>query len=143
MKRILVAVDGSPRAVHVVDAAVRLAELAAAKLVIYRAIAVMPDLPRDTLYAPTGDRLEDVLRSKAHEDLDRLASRVPPALIEQLVTTFASPWDGICRTAAERDVDLIVIGSHGYGGIDRILGTTAAKVVNHADRNVLVVRTVL
>ena len=36
--------------------------------------------------------------------------------------------------------DLIVIGSHGYGAIDRVLGTTAAKVVNHADRTVLVVR---
>lgn len=37
----------------------------------------------------------------------------------------------------------IVIGSHGHGGIDRVLGTTAAKLVNHADRNVLVVRTQL
>ena len=35
---------------------------------------------------------------------------------------------------------LIVIGSHGYGGIDHLLGTTAARVVNHADRPVLVVR---
>jgi nucleotide-binding universal stress UspA family protein len=37
-------------------------------------------------------------------------------------------------------VDLIVIGSHGYDALDRLLGTTAAKVVNHADRSVLVVR---
>jgi nucleotide-binding universal stress UspA family protein len=34
-------------------------------------------------------------------------------------------------------------GSHGSGGLDRILGTTAAKVVDHADRNVRVVRTSL
>jgi nucleotide-binding universal stress UspA family protein len=33
-----------------------------------------------------------------------------------------------------------VIGAHGYGKLDRMLGTTAAKVVNHADRNVLIVR---
>ena len=44
---------------------------------------------------------------------------------------------------ADADFDLIVIGSHGFGTIDRILGTTAAKVVNHAERNVLVVRTLL
>jgi universal stress protein F len=44
------------------------------------------------------------------------------------------------RAAAENDVDMIVIGSHGYHGLDRVLGTTAAKVVNHADRSVLVVR---
>jgi nucleotide-binding universal stress UspA family protein len=35
---------------------------------------------------------------------------------------------------------LIVIGAHGYGIVDRILGTTAGRVVNHADRSVLVVR---
>ncbi len=36
-------------------------------------------------------------------------------------------------------MDLIVLGSHGYGGIDRLLGTTAAHVANRAERNVLVV----
>jgi nucleotide-binding universal stress UspA family protein len=36
-------------------------------------------------------------------------------------------------------VDLIVIGSHGYHGLDRVLGTTAARVSNLARRNVLVV----
>ena len=35
---------------------------------------------------------------------------------------------------------MIVIGSHGYGGLDRILGTTAARVVNHALCSVFVVR---
>lgn len=49
-------------------------------------------------------------------------------------------WDGICSYAKEHDVDMIVIGSHGYGILDRLVGTTAAKVVNHADRSVLVVR---
>jgi nucleotide-binding universal stress UspA family protein len=38
------------------------------------------------------------------------------------------------------EADLIVIGSHGYAGFDRLLGTTAAKVVNHAHCSVLVVR---
>jgi nucleotide-binding universal stress UspA family protein len=42
--------------------------------------------------------------------------------------------------ARELSVDLIAIGSHGYSPVDHVLGTTAAKVVNHADRSVLVVR---
>jgi nucleotide-binding universal stress UspA family protein len=33
-----------------------------------------------------------------------------------------------------------VIGCHGYSGLDRVIGTTAGKVVNHADRSVFVVR---
>ncbi|HEY6174579.1 MAG TPA: universal stress protein [Kofleriaceae bacterium] len=139
MKRILVALDGSPRAPKVLDAAARLAELAGGKLVLYRAITVSPDLPRAVL-VETNRRLEDILVANAREDLAHSAAHLRPEFVEKTVTAFAIPWDGICRAARECDADLIVIGSHGYSGIDRILGTTAGKVVNHADRNVLVVR---
>jgi universal stress protein F len=139
VKRILVALDGSSRAPKVLQAAARLAELAGARLVLYRAISVSPDLPRELL-VETDTRLEDRLIANARMDLGRLAEDLRPELVEQIVTAFAIPWDGICRAACERDADLIVIGSHGYGGLDRILGTVAGKVVNHADRNVLVIR---
>jgi universal stress protein A len=142
VKRILVALDGSPRAPKVLEAATRLAELTGAKLVLYRAITVSPDLPREAL-VEIDVRLEDLLIANARSDLQRIAQELQLDLLEQIVTAFATPWDGICRTAKERDVDLIMIGSHGYGAIDRLLGTVAAKVVNHADRNVLVVRTAL
>jgi universal stress protein F len=139
VKRIFVALDGSPRAPKVLETAAQLAELAGAKLVLYRAVSVSPDLPREAL-AETDTRLEDILMANARADVARLAEHLRPELVEQIVTAFAIPWDGICRAARERDADLIVIGSHGYGGLDRILGTVAGKVVNHADRNVLVVR---
>jgi universal stress protein F len=139
MKRILVGLDGSPRASKVLEAAARLAELAGGRLVLYRAITVSPDLPREA-FVETSRRLEDVLLANASEDLTRTAARLRPELFDKTMTAFAIPWDGICRAARECEADLIVIGSHGYGGIDRILGTTAGKVVNHADRNVLVVR---
>ena len=142
MKRILVALDGSDNSPKVLEAAARLAKLADAKLVVFRAVTITPDLPREAFVA-SDVRLEDALRSNAHEDLERLGARIDPKLVEQIVVELATPWDGICRAGRKHDADLIVIGSHGYGGLDRILGTTAAKVVNHADRNVLVVRTVL
>jgi nucleotide-binding universal stress UspA family protein len=53
---------------------------------------------------------------------------------------IGTPWDGICRAAKEHEADLVVIGAHGYGTLDRLLGTTASKVVNHIDRSVMVVR---
>jgi universal stress protein F len=142
VKRILVAVDGSPRAPTVIAAAARLAELAGASLVLFRAIGVPSDLPRAVLTVSGAD-LEDLLIGGAHTDLERVAASLPKGRVERIVTPFATAWDGICRTARELDVDLIVIGSHGYGALDRVIGTTAAKVVNHADRNVLVVRTLL
>ena len=142
MKRILVGLDGSPRAKLVLAAAARMAELSNAKLILFRAVSVPPEMPRDVLNLL--DRsLEDVLIGNAHADLERYAATLPRDRVEKIVTPLAIGWDGLCRSARELDVDLIVIGSHGYGGLDRLLGTTAAKVVNHADRNVLVVRTVL
>ena len=139
MKRILVALDGSPRAPVVMSAAVHLARLSGAKLVLYRAIGVPPEVPRELLDA-TDARLEDILTRNAHGDLAKISQDVDPQLIERITTAFATPWDGICRAAREADADLVVIGAHGYGGIDRLLGTTAAKVANHCDRNLLVVR---
>ncbi len=142
MKRILVALDSSPRAATVLTAAVQLAEITNAQLVVYRAIGVPPDMPREVLNM-TDVRLEDVLMRNAHTDLARLTADVPPGRIEKIAAELATPWDGICTAGKKFDVDLIVLGSHGYGGLDRLLGTNAGKVVNHADRNVLVVRTPL
>lgn len=142
MKRLLVALDGSQRAQTVLAAAARMAELASSKLILFRAISVPSDMPQEILNV-LDRRLEDILIGNAHADLERFAASLPRDRVERIVTPFATAWDGICRAARELDVDLIVIGSHGYGGIDRVLGTTAAKVVNHADRNVLVVRTLL
>lgn len=139
MKRVLVALDASPRAPAVLAEAAKLAELANASLVLFRAVGIPPELPPELLNV-TGRELEHLLLETARADLARLARAVPNAHIEAVHAAFASPWDGICRTARDVIADLIVIGSHGYGGLDRVLGTTAAKVVNHADRNVLVVR---
>ncbi|CAN5871629.1 hypothetical protein BH11MYX2_BH11MYX2_08560 [soil metagenome] len=142
MKRIFVALDGSDRAPTVLAVAVRLADLTDAKLVVFRACGLPPDMPKD-LFEVTDLTLEQVLKRNAKESLAQLTRDIPPNRIEHVVTELATPWDGICRHAKLVDADLIVLGSHGYGKLDRLLGTTAAKVVNHADRNVFVVRSVL
>lgn len=49
----------------------------------------------------------------------------------------------IVQTAKERDVDLVVMGSHGHTGISRImLGSVTERVLRMIDRPVLVVRPV-
>ena len=141
MKRILVALDGSKRSTVVLTVAARLATLANAKLVLFRAINIPTEMTQEILAATTG--MEDLLTRKAYEDLSAMAKTLPEGLIETITTDIASPWDGIVRAGRTHDVDLIVLGSHGYGGIDHLLGTTAAKVANHADRNVFIVRTLL
>jgi nucleotide-binding universal stress UspA family protein len=49
------------------------------------------------------------------------------------------PWRCILELGDELDAELIVVGAHGFH-LDPTLGSTASKVVNHARRNVLVVR---
>ena len=113
-----------------------------AKLVLLRALYLPVELPPE-VYAQHGPSLEEVLCRDAHASLERLARDLPPELVERITTEIGTPWDAIVRAGRTLDADLIVIGSHGYSGIDHVLGTTAAKVANHADRNVLIVRTPL
>jgi universal stress protein F len=140
MNRILVALDSSPRAKGVLDAAVDLAKRSRAKLRLFRAVALPAELPSSVWAMPPSQLLEDFLVT-ARRDIDDLAAAVPPELLDGVTVQVGVAWDAICAAAREHDVDLVVLGSHGYGGIvDRIVGTTASKVVNHADRSVLVIK---
>lgn len=52
-----------------------------------------------------------------------------------------TPWREICQAVAELKADLVVMGSHGRTGIERIyFGSTAEQVVRHASCPVLVAR---
>jgi nucleotide-binding universal stress UspA family protein len=46
----------------------------------------------------------------------------------------------IMTAMRQRDAELVVIGSHGYGRFDRLLGSTSTKLVRHAHVNILVIR---
>lgn len=139
MKRILVGLDASPRAKHVLAAAVDLARRSQAKIRLLRCVGLPPELPANLWALPAAETTETFLTT-AKREIEEAASNVPPELLDGAFAQVGVAWDAICSAAREYDVDLIVIGSHGYGLLDRLLGTTAAKVVNHADRSVLVVR---
>jgi nucleotide-binding universal stress UspA family protein len=142
MKRILVCLDASPRAASVLQTATDLAVKTGAKLVLLRSVGIPAEIDQE-FYVHAAQSMTEMLVDKAKKDLDALAKNVPAGVIEGFDVHIGTPWDTICREAKARDCDLVVVGSHGYSGLDRILGTTAGKVVNHADRNVLVVRTPL
>ena len=136
--KILVCLDSSPRAPGVLAAATELAEAFDAKMILYRAVVVPPEFPaagRST----HADELPDVLRSAALDDLRALAENDARASIEPPVVSIGQPWRAIVETADRLDVDLIVLGSHGFHGLDHLLGTTSAKVANHAHRSVFIV----
>jgi universal stress protein F len=141
MRLILVALDGSTRADAVLAAAVSLAELTRAKLVLFRAIGLPTAIPANA-WALSENSLEETLRHDAEGYLAELAESIPPGLFGGSSVQVGAPWQVVCAVARQLGVDLVVIGAHGYSGIDHLLGTTAAKIVNHVDRPLLVVRPV-
>jgi nucleotide-binding universal stress UspA family protein len=137
--RILVGLDGSPAERDVLAAALQYAEALGGRLILFRALSLPAEIPA-AAYGVPPERVNEILEGVARRHLEKLAGTLAPSRLDHVRVTFGTPWRSICEAAASEKVDLVVIGSHGYGGIDRLLGTTAAKVVNHLDRPVLVVR---
>jgi nucleotide-binding universal stress UspA family protein len=141
MRRILVGLDGSPREPGVLLVARDLAERYAAELILFRAVGLPPEVPAEVYLEPQLSLLE-LLQTRATAALEASARTLPEPLRARarLKLSVANPWRGVCAAALEEQVDLIVIGSHGYGALDHVLGTNAARIVNHAHCSVLVVR---
>jgi nucleotide-binding universal stress UspA family protein len=58
------------------------------------------------------------------------------------VTAIGKPYEAILETAQQKRADLIVVGSHGRKGIERLLmGSVTERVIGHTETAVLVVKT--
>jgi len=142
-KHILAALDGSSRAPHVIGHAAELAARTGATLHLGRAVHLPLGVPPDA-FTLTGDQLMARLLEYGAQELTSLAESLRPAHTPvqwgQRLCRFGTPAQVVVELADELHADLIVLGSHGYGVVDRLLGTTAARIVNHARCSVLVVR---
>ncbi len=100
-------------------------------------INVVEDIPAYVAAELPGGYLEKSTQS-AQEALEEIANE---ANIQASVEVRSGQvYRSILAAAEERNVDLIVIGSHRPGFQDFLLGSTAARVVRHATCTVLVVR---
>jgi len=139
MRKILVCLDSSPRAALVLQAAVGLAQRFGAQLILLNSVGLPIDFPSDAL-GLSPSVLPGIMEDAARRDMEARAGALPPGLVQKIDVQIGTPWQVVCSEATKENVDLIVIGSHGYSGLDRVIGTTAGRIVNHADRPVLVVR---
>lgn len=138
IRKILVALDESRAAAGVFDAAAEIAIAFDAAIVPLRVIDVPPEFPAAAA-GSLRDSLPEHLERVAKDDLAKITGRNPRARVVAPLVVAGEPWRAILEQAETHDVDLIVLGSHGYQGLDRLLGTTAGSVANRARRNVLVV----
>lgn len=133
----LVAVDDSARGPDVVKAAATFVRGLRGTIVLYRGVSIPAD------FTPAGVineiDLSGYLLEKARTELSTLSALASDVACAVRVDPVTEPWMGILAAADATDAALIVLGSHGYRGWDRVLGTTASKVANSSHRNVLVV----
>ena len=74
----------------------------------------------------------------AQEELETAATAA--GMNVEVVVRTGHSYNTILEVAEQKNVDLIIIASHRPGLKDYFLGSTAAKVVRHAECSVLVVR---
>ena len=140
VRSILVPIDFSTASEKALNYAVRLANQFNAKLTLLN--VVEPIATPDFAFYPLAMENDKVL-AKAKEHLKRACAKasVDDELIERFVVRNGAPFREIVDAARTLKVDLIVISTHGYSGLAHVfMGSTAERVVRHAECPVLVVR---
>ncbi|GLX68696.1 universal stress protein [Paenibacillus glycanilyticus] len=136
---ILIPVDGSQQASKAIDHAIGLAK-AINQPISLSVLHVTGRVPMNEafVYVDVGEMLEEeeneVLSAAVHKLRDS-------GVAYNLLRADGDPSTLICRTAKERNCDLIVMGSRGIGLVSEILiGSVSHGVAQHAHCPVLLVK---
>jgi nucleotide-binding universal stress UspA family protein len=144
LKRVLTPLDGSPFAQQALPLAVELATCAGAELELLRALPPLteanPAYPLDR--AEMAENNLDVKREYARVELGEHAATLGAAdLAITTVVATGHAAEVIVDEAARRQIDLIVMATHGRGGVRRwALGSVADKVLHATTTPLLLVR---
>ena len=140
-EKILVAVDFSSLSDRVMDAAMEMAEKFGAALHL---VFVVEDLaPYAWVSIPhiSMDVLEKEMVQSASAKIERLADeKIGDHFTWTTKVLTGNPSEAIVSHAESEGCTLIVMGTHGYRGLEkRLLGSVAERVLKHAPCPVLVV----
>lgn len=139
-RHILLATDFSELALNAAHRATDLAEHYKARMTIFHVIEHFPeDLPNDFI-PPEDMDPKTFLSQQARERLQALAVEIgrPDAEISVKFSSRSAKAE-ILEFARYGGVDMLVLGTHGHGGVADIVGSTACGVVQHAPCDVLAV----
>jgi nucleotide-binding universal stress UspA family protein len=141
VKRILVPTDFSERAAPAERQAVRLARALGAEIVLVHVASEAP-LWREGLYTP---QVRAVFESQRKWAADALAARAAGLAAEGVaarsVVRLGEPAAEIVRLAADEQAHMIVMGTQGRTGLERLLlGSVAERVIRQAPCPVLSIR---
>jgi nucleotide-binding universal stress UspA family protein len=142
-KRILCAVDFSDCSMRALHFAMALAQETDGHLTVLNVV----ELPADAheRFAQLSPGIREYVAAMEEDHRQRLHSSVPEAVrayceVETMMVP-GKPYREILRVAADQRADLIVIGIHGRGPVDRMFfGSTTQHVVRQATCPVLTLR---
>lgn len=145
VRRILVGVDGSDAGDQAVGWAIGLAKLFKARVWV---LAVLGPVSRYETYArQAGWKMpKDEMLRMEQENGERIVEATLREIHGAKVPAEGKvvrgwPVDEICKAVDRNDIDLVVMGSHGHRGRDRVfLGSVADGVKNATTANVLIVK---
>ena len=136
---ILLAVDFTPVTDTVARQAIELCQAFKARLSLVHVVEfTQMDLSND-LVLPQELEIDQELMKRSKQRLEDLAEKLGIDKSECFVSQGSTRRE-ILRLAKELNTNLIVIGSHGREGIQRLLGSTANAVLHGAPCDVLAVR---
>lgn len=140
LSKILVPTDGSEPSMRAAEFAIKLAKKFNSEIITVYVIdrLIMEEVSK----VHEKQELEDEIKRKAERSLNYV---VKSAEIEGLKATpillEGQPYDQIIRQAEISSVDIIVMGTTGRRGMERILiGSVAERVIEYAPCPVLVVK---
>ena len=147
--KVLFATDGAKQSDSAIEAFKKLALNDGDEIKIISVIDVGVPVAVDIYggYLPDTTELEKTAKENSEKVLEKTVVSLREICGDKKIdiTTeilFGSPESRIVETADEWKPDLVVVGSHGYSGWERLLiGSVSDSVVHHSPCSVLVVRT--
>ena len=150
--KILIAYDGSEHSMHALNQGASLANITDSVIIILSVIPriIMPLLPAEGMGASptsmehTSNEFQQQMKSFYAESLEKARREISEEYPELEVETQlreGKPSSTILEMTDTGDIDLIVIGSRGLGGVTEwLLGSTSRKVVGSSKIPVLVIK---
>jgi nucleotide-binding universal stress UspA family protein len=137
--RILVAVDLSEHSRHALQASAELAARLGASLEALHVWAVPFFAEAGASRAGLLERMRDNARAELDSFVEQSALAAGVSVERSVVS--GAPTKAISEHAADRKPDLLVLGTHGYGGVKRmVLGSVAEALARYAACATLIVR---
>ncbi len=144
--KVLVPVDFSDITNVVLRVVKRIVEVHGGEVILFHAVSPAIYIPYpeslsvDVIDVKLLQEIEENKKQEAEEKLKGLADFLKPVKVRLLIDV-GDPRDLILETEERESPDLVVIGSHRKGLVEKILiGSTAEKVVKHGSRPVLVIK---